>query len=133
VIGPFVAGYVAATGRRDLKPVMEQLFADKNLVSRKLIEDVLKYKRLDGVEPFLRDLAESLFGGGRQKEAPGAKLAGALPKTLVIWGEADAVIPASHAHNLPGASVSVISGAGHMVFMEKSAEVNALIRAHIGI
>ena len=43
-----------AQGRKDLKPVLEQLFADKSLVSRQLVDDVLKYKRLDGVEPLLK-------------------------------------------------------------------------------
>ena len=48
--GTYVENYVAAEGRQDLKPVLEKLFADKSLVSRQLIDDVLKYKRLDGVE-----------------------------------------------------------------------------------
>ena len=48
-----------------------------------------------------------------------------------FWGEADAVIPAAHAAALPGAQVSVIPDAGHMVQMEQSAEVNRLIRDFI--
>ena len=129
--GSYVDDYVAAQGRKDLKPVLEQLFADKSLVSRQLVEDVLKYKRLDGVDSVLKGLSAALFGGQTQHDAPGAKLAGKLPPTLVIWGKEDQIIPSTHAANLAGAKVHVIEGAGHMVFMEKAGDVNALIKAHI--
>ena len=130
-IGGYVDGYVAAQGRKDLKPVLEQLFADKSLVSRQLVDDVLKYKRLDGVEGVLKSLAQALFAGGKQQDAPAARLAGKLPPTLVIWGKEDQIIPAAHAANLPGAKVHVLEGAGHMVFMEKASDVNNLIKSHI--
>jgi pyruvate dehydrogenase E2 component (dihydrolipoamide acetyltransferase) len=130
-IGSYVPGYIAAQGRKDLKPVLETLFADKSLVSRQLVDDVLKYKRLDGVETFLKSLAQSLFGGGTQHDQPGKTIAARAPPTLIIWGSGDQVIPAAHANNLPGAKVHVIDGAGHMVFMEKAGEVNALIKSHI--
>lgn len=130
-LGSYVDDYVAAQGRKDLRPVLEMLFSDKNLVTRQLVDEVLKYKRLDGVEPLLRSLAASLFAGRRQQNLLVAKLAGKLPRTMVIWGGNDQVIPAAHAHNLPGAKVHVIDGAGHMVFMERSLEANSLILGHI--
>lgn len=130
-IGSYVDNYVAAQNRKDLKPVLEQLFADKSLVSRQLVDDVLKFKRLDGVEPLQRSLAATLFGGRKQQDAPGLKLSSNMPPALVIWGKEDRVIPVDHAGNLPGAKVHVIENAGHMVFMEKASDVNALIKAHI--
>ena len=129
-IGSYVGDYVAAQSRKDLKAALENLFADKTLVSRKLVDDVLKYKRLDGVERFLKSLAETMFGGGRQHDEPAARLAGRLPPTLVIWGKHDQVIPVSDADRLPGAQVNILD-AGHMVFMEKPGEVNTLIKQHI--
>ena len=54
-----------------------------------------------------------------------------LSPVRVIWGESDAVIPAAHAANLPGATTHVLNAAGHMVQMEQSAEVNRLIRDFI--
>jgi pyruvate dehydrogenase E2 component (dihydrolipoamide acetyltransferase) len=129
--GSYVKDYVAAESRRDLKPVLEMLFADKSQVSRQLVDDVLKYKRLDGVEPVLKALAESLFGGETQRNLPISAVAGRAIDALVIWGKEDEVIPAAHAENLPGATVHVMEGAGHMVFMEKANDVNALLKAHI--
>jgi pyruvate dehydrogenase E2 component (dihydrolipoamide acetyltransferase) len=130
-IGNYVENFTAAQGRKDLKPVLETLFADKSLVSRQLVDDVLKYKRLDGVEQLLKDLKQGLISNGKQNDAPGAKLAGKTPPALVIWGKDDQVIPAAHAGNLAGAKVHVLENAGHMVFMEKAGEVNALIKSHI--
>jgi pyruvate dehydrogenase E2 component (dihydrolipoamide acetyltransferase) len=79
----------------------------------------------------LKSLSAALFGGGKQHDQPGQKLAGKLPPALVIWGKEDQIIPAAHASNLPGAKVHVLEGAGHMVFMEKASDVNSLIKAHI--
>jgi pyruvate dehydrogenase E2 component (dihydrolipoamide acetyltransferase) len=126
----YIDGFVAATSRRELKPVLERLFADPSLVSRQLIDDVLKYKRLDGVAEALRALAAALFGGGRQREILTPAPAG-LP-LLVIWGREDRIIPAAHAGALGGqARVEIMDGAGHMVHMERPARVNELILAHL--
>ncbi len=127
----YIDGFVQATGRRDLKPVLAHLFNDQSLVSRAMVEDLLKYKRLDGVPDFLAELAGNLFRQGRQAEQLAEALAASGVPAQVIWGEADAVIPAAHAAALPGAQVSVIPDAGHMVQMEQSAEVNRLIRDFI--
>jgi pyruvate dehydrogenase E2 component (dihydrolipoamide acetyltransferase) len=129
--GDYINGYINAASRRELKPVTEQLFNDPGLVTRQLLDDLLKYKRLDGVEQALTSLATGLFPGGRQSELPGRDLPAGLP-VLVIWGDSDRIIPAAHAANAPlHAKVSILKDAGHMVMMEKAGEVNALITAHV--
>ena len=51
----------------------------------------------------------------------------------VIWGREDRILPASHAEGLPRrVKVHVIDDAGHLVHMEKAAEVNDLIKALVG-
>ena len=37
--------------------MLQLLFADQGLVNRKLVDDVLRYKRLDGAEAALRTVA----------------------------------------------------------------------------
>ncbi|PWC36601.1 acetoin dehydrogenase [Azospirillum sp. TSO35-2] len=128
----YIQGFVGATSRRDLKPVLETLFADRGLVSRKLVDDLLKYKRLDGVDEALRALSSGLFADGRQASVLTGPIADAKPPTLVVWGEEDRVIPAAHAQALADtAQVAVIPGAGHMVQMEAAGKVNALLKDHI--
>lgn len=128
----YIDGFVGAESRRELKPVLFNLFADSELVNRSMVDDLLKYKRIDGVQEALSSLAAELFPGGTQS----AQLAGDIDasglNTLVIWGSGDAVIPAAHAQALGNAAIEIIDGAGHMVQMEKASAVNALILEHIG-
>ena len=85
-----------------LKPQLVQLFSDAALVNRQMLEDMLKYKRLEGVDT-----------------------------ALVIRGEADAIIPASHAQGL-SAEVHVLPEQAHMLQMEAAEAVNALLMDFLG-
>ena len=125
----YIDGFVAAVSRRELKPVLLNLFADPSLVSHAMIDELLKYKRLDGVGDALSHLASNLFADDQQKMILAEQISDL--RTLVVWGAEDQVIPASHAKNIKGANVEVIEGAGHMVQMEKASRVNALILGHI--
>jgi pyruvate dehydrogenase E2 component (dihydrolipoamide acetyltransferase) len=128
----YIDGFVAAESRRELKPVVEQLFADPALVTRQLVDDLLKFKRIDGVTAALQSLATGVFPGGRQAETPALELASTGKPVLVVWGREDRIIPAGHAGHAPaGATVEVFDGAGHMAMMEKAGDVNALVRRHI--
>ena len=128
----YIAGFVAAASRRELKPVLEQLFADRALVSRKLVDDVLKYKRLDGVGEALAAIAAAHFAGGRQQYAPADALGETTLPVLVIHGREDAIIPAAHATALgKRARAEVIDGTGHMVQMEAAGAVNTLLSQHL--
>jgi pyruvate dehydrogenase E2 component (dihydrolipoamide acetyltransferase) len=127
----YIDGFVAATSRRELKPLLERLFANPALVNRHLVDEVLKYKRLDGVTEALGALAASQFPAGQQPEILASAVAAGGPKVLVIWGKEDRIIPAAHAAALSGrAHVEILQGAGHMAHMEQSARVNELILAH---
>jgi len=128
----YIEGFLAAQSRRELKPVVEQLFADTGLVNRQLLDDLLRYKRLDGVPELLGALAERLFAGGRQGELPALELAGRTLPLTVVWGEHDRIIPTEHAKRAPaGSRVHVLPGAGHMAMMEKAADFNSVLRGHL--
>lgn len=125
--GEYIDGFVGAADRRALKPLLAQLFADSGLVTRQLVDDMLKYKRLEGVEQALRSIADAAFAGGRQRSVK-RELAALGKPVLVIWGEADRIIPASQAPAAAGeVRVEVLPGQGHMVQMEAANEVNRLL------
>ena len=124
----YIDGFVSAVSRKELKPKLKHLFADESLVSRSMVDDLLKYKRLDGVQAFLEALKGNLFTNGKQAANITKGLAATTVPITVIWGAEDAVIPQSHASALQGATVEVISDAGHMVMMENSGRVNELIK-----
>ena len=96
-----------------------------------MVEDLLKYKRLDGVQAALRGLASAMFKDGRQGRNLAGELAGLKLPIQVIWGAKDAVIPAAHAKALSNARVEIIDAAGHMSQMEAAGRVNDLIKAQI--
>jgi pyruvate dehydrogenase E2 component (dihydrolipoamide acetyltransferase) len=122
----YIDGFVGATGRKDLKPVLARLFADPSLVNRSMVDDVLKYKRLDGVQGALEALRDQLFADGRQART--LDLDAYHGPLLVIWGAEDAIIPSAHAEAAPSrADVHVLDGVGHSPHMEAAGEVNRLL------
>ncbi|MEA2227288.1 MAG: hypothetical protein QOF04_918, partial [Solirubrobacteraceae bacterium] len=128
----YVEGFVNATGRRDLKPVLQRLFADPGLVNRTMVDDVMKYKRLDGVQDALRTLAGRLFPDGRQTHTVASDLEAADVPVLVIWGEQDAIVPPAHAEAAPGrAETRVLPDVGHSPHMEAAGDVNRLLEGFV--
>jgi pyruvate dehydrogenase E2 component (dihydrolipoamide acetyltransferase) len=129
----YIDAFISAASRRDLKPVLARLFARKDLVSRQMVDDVLRYKRLDGVDEALKKLSSALFSGGQQRAQLRETVRGANIPILVVWGEDDEIIPARHAATLADkARIHVIAGAGHMVQMEAASAVNSLLEEHVG-
>jgi pyruvate dehydrogenase E2 component (dihydrolipoamide acetyltransferase) len=85
------------------------------------------------VEAALNRIIEGTFAGGRQA----VQLAGSLGELTVpvqiIWGRQDRIIPVRHSEDLPSRiHVHVLDDAGHMVHMEKAAEVNERIERLVG-
>jgi pyruvate dehydrogenase E2 component (dihydrolipoamide acetyltransferase) len=106
----YLDGFISAESRRELKPVLQLLFADESLVTRSLVDDVLKYKRIDGVSDALTTLRGAAFVQAPEVDVP----------VLTIWGAEDRIIP-------PGDADELIEGAGHSPHMEAAGEVNRLI------
>ena len=128
----YIEGFVVASGRRELKPVLQRLFADPDLVTRQMIDDVLKYKRLDGVQEALRALADRLFADGRQQPVLTDELRSFRSPMLVIWGNQDQVIPVDHANAAPeNAETKVLPGAGHSPHMEAAGDFNRTLEGFL--
>ncbi len=127
----YINGFIGSESRRDIKPFLEQLFFDSGLVSRQMIDDILKYKRLDHVSDALRTLADTVFKDGRQTELVTEAFKATGIPLLAIHGSDDKIIPAAHTDSIKSfAKVEIFADTGHMAQMEKSKEANALIAAH---
>jgi pyruvate dehydrogenase E2 component (dihydrolipoamide acetyltransferase) len=126
----YIEGFVSAESRRELKPALELLFADPSLATRRLADDVLKFKRIDGVTEGLRTLCAGLFEDGRQRQLVADRLTELEVPIQIIWGAHDRVIPSDHAQRAPG-EVHVIESSGHSPHMESASEVNELIRKFV--
>jgi pyruvate dehydrogenase E2 component (dihydrolipoamide acetyltransferase) len=122
----YIEGFIAANRRKEMKNVLGLLFANPDLVTRRLVNDELRFKRMDGVDEALRAVADKMFPDGRQADVP--DLSGLDLPILAIWGQDDQILPVSHTENLPeNARVEVLEDTGHMPQMESAGRTNRLI------
>jgi pyruvate dehydrogenase E2 component (dihydrolipoamide acetyltransferase) len=126
----YLRGFADAQTRRELRPVVGQLFSDESLVTRQVVDDLLAYKRLDGVDEALHTLLGTLLADDDTQRidsaAALAETGGTVPVT-VVWGTEDRIIPAGQAESVAGAATHLLDGAGHMPHMERPAEVQAVV------
>ncbi len=128
--GEYIRGFVSATRRNDLRRELEKLFADSRLITRQLVDDTLKYKRLDGVEAALRTIASQFCPSDRQPVILREQMIQLRMPVLVLWGSEDRILPVSHALNLPAhVRAEILPDHGHMVQMEAASRVNMVIRS----
>jgi pyruvate dehydrogenase E2 component (dihydrolipoamide acetyltransferase) len=128
----FIDGFVKAQRRREMQEVLGLLVHDPALVSRKMVEDVLRYKRLDGVDQALSAIAAAWFGGGRQHLDLATAVAALPVPAQLIWGREDRIIPLAQAEALAARlPVRILDGAGHLPHMEKAVETGRLLRSFL--
>ena len=126
--GDYLRGFTQSQSRRELKPFVQQLFKDSSLVTRQLIDDLLKFKRIDGVQVCLQTITDFFIDGDKQVEILTNVLESQDIPALVIWGKEDRILPVDHAGSLPNqVQVKILEDGGHMVQMESASEVNQLI------
>ena len=114
----YVTAFLEAERRKDMKAAAGMLFADADLVTRDLVEDLLRFKRTDGVQAALAAIA-----AGAVREADAADLSAGLAQPVVrLWGGRDSIIAA-------GGQGETLPDIGHMPHMEAASAVNAAIAA----
>jgi pyruvate dehydrogenase E2 component (dihydrolipoamide acetyltransferase) len=122
----YLRGFATATSRRQLRPLVGRLFADESLVTRQLVDDLLRYKRIDGVDAALGRLVDTMLDGDRQRIDTAGRLGAVDVPAVVVWGRQDRILPPPG--EAPAArNVHLVDGAGHMVHMERPAEVRHAI------
>jgi pyruvate dehydrogenase E2 component (dihydrolipoamide acetyltransferase) len=128
----FINGFVRAQRRREMQEVLTLLVHDPAMVSRQMVEDVLRYKRLDGVQAALETLAREWFPNGIQREDIAEVAAHLKMPVQMIWGRGDHIIPVAHGEALADrVPLHILEEAGHLPHMEKSGEVNRLLARFI--
>ncbi|MEX2481646.1 MAG: acetoin dehydrogenase dihydrolipoyllysine-residue acetyltransferase subunit [Gammaproteobacteria bacterium] len=126
----YLDGFITCDNRKEMKSLLQQLVADADLVNRNLVNDMLQFKRIDGVPEALQTIADGFRDSDGQTLDLRPGLAELKMPVKVIWGDADQIIPATQAGDLPpNVEVHVLPGYGHLVQLEAVAEVNALLGA----
>jgi pyruvate dehydrogenase E2 component (dihydrolipoamide acetyltransferase) len=125
----FINGLIAAKTRREMNSVLRLLLAHECRPSLAMVNDLLRYKRLDGAEPALRKFAG--FMTEEERSASDA-LAGVNSPVHVLWGAGDRIIRPLAANALSTRHrFTVLEGTGHMPHIEKSTEVVGAIEAAV--
>lgn len=124
----YINGFMAASRRKELKPVLQNLVGDPALVTRDMIDGVVRYKRLDGAEEALRQMCDGVFAEGRQADVMTDALGASRQRITALWGSEDQISSPSQAQGLPGnVTVQLLEGVGHMPHLEAPRQVIAVI------
>jgi pyruvate dehydrogenase E2 component (dihydrolipoamide acetyltransferase) len=122
----FLTGVAESQRARDLKPWLQMLTADPALITRDMVEDLVKAKRVDGAEDALLMLRDRMVAGD-DKVALQADLP-RLPRVLVIGSPGDKIVGMPDAAALPADwHVVSVERCGHLPQMEAASRVNELV------
>jgi pyruvate dehydrogenase E2 component (dihydrolipoamide acetyltransferase) len=128
--GAFIDALKRASRRKEAVEALQCLVHDPSLISRAMVEEFLRYKRLDGVAQALETIARAWFPQGHQAVDLIEALRNLTMPIQVIWGRGDRIIPAGHADTFASSiQVHTLDGVGHLPHMERAGEVNRLLRA----
>ena len=130
--GAFIDGFVKVTRRREAQELLAALVHDPSLISRAMVEETLRYKRLDGVPAALDAIARAWFPGESRRSICGPP----SPRSRCRYrssgdattGSSRSPMPKSLAGTMP---VHILDAVGHIPQMEKAGEVNRLIARFI--
>jgi len=129
----YIEGFVGAKRRKEIKPLLQQLFSTPELVNRDMVEGVLRAKRIEGAESCLQIIAEASLL--KPVSTPTCESLGSVNTPIqIIWGREDKIADVSQTDKLAERlDVHIIENAGHMVHMEAAATVNGLIAAFMAV
>jgi pimeloyl-ACP methyl ester carboxylesterase len=113
---------------------LARFFADPKLAQQSLVSQIQQQRSQPGAHDALIATRNAAFRGGQQQYNLRATLATLSIPTLIIWGEADSVIPAAHAESARqtvNARVEIFAHCGHCPHIERSDEFNRMVIAFL--
>ena len=125
----YVEGFIAARRKKDMRPVMEMLFSDPQMVSRTMVNEAVAAYRDDSAREALETIGASLL---KMKPSNPEQDMAFLEEwnASIIWGDADAIVPLPDAaRQLVGDRLEVFAETGHMPHVEHPGRVARLIEA----
>jgi pimeloyl-ACP methyl ester carboxylesterase len=138
-LGPEIDGTVVGLMHsgptlENLRAELARFFANPGLVQQTLVEQLYQQRLQPGAQEALVSTANAAFGDGQQLIDLHDTLGRLNSPVLVIWGEADAVIPVTHAQEAKRTSQSrleVFAGCGHCPHVERADTFNQLVQSFL--
>ena len=113
---------------------LTRFFADPKFAQQSLVAQIQEQRNQPGAHDALITTRNAAFRGGQQQFDLRATLAGLTQPILVIWGETDSVIPASHAEvarQATNARIEIFAHCGHCPHIERSEAFNRAVIAFL--
>jgi pyruvate dehydrogenase E2 component (dihydrolipoamide acetyltransferase) len=120
----------SAPTRESLRAELAYFFAQPGMVQQALVDQLYQQRMQPGAHAALVTTANAAFGEGRQQVDLRDTLAELNVPVLVVWGDADAVLPVAHAQEANRASHSrleIFTGSGHCPHIERADAFNQLV------
>jgi pimeloyl-ACP methyl ester carboxylesterase len=117
-----------------LRVELTHFFANPELVQQALVDQLYQQRMQPGAWEALVSTTNAAFAEGRQRIDLRAALAGLQIPLLVVWGDADAVLPSAHAlaaRSAPHSRLELFAGCGHCPHIERADGFNQLVLAFL--
>ncbi len=118
-----------------IRAELTHFFAHSGLVQQALVEQLYQQRIQLGAREALLATAEAAFGGNHQRIDLRETLPSLPNEVLVVWGNADSVIPVAHAqqaHPAPKSKMEIFEECGHCPHIERADAFNQLATTFLG-
>ena len=119
---------------KNLHAELARFFVNPSLIQQALVEQLYQQRMQPGAQEALVSTANAAFGDGQQHTNLHDVVGGLNSPVLLVWGEADVVIPVAHAQEAKSASQSrleVFAGCGHCPHIEHAGAFNQLVQSFL--
>jgi len=120
--------------QENLRTELTHFFVQAGLLQQALVDQLYQQRMQPGAHEALVATAHAAFGDGQQRIDLRDTLAGLNIPLLVVWGDADAVIPVAHAQEAKRAHqgrLEVFAGSGHCPHIEGAGAFNQLVQSFL--
>ena len=120
--------------QENLRTELTHFFVQAGLLQQALVDQLYQQRMQPGAHEALVATAHAAFGDGQQRIDLRDTLAGLNIPVLVVWGDADAVIPVAHAQEAKRAHqgrLEVFAGSGHCPHIEGAGAFNQLLQSFL--
>jgi len=112
----------AQPSRDEARKLLELFFEDHRFILERGVDEMFANRSAPGSDEALKAIAASTFSRSGQQVSFVDRLGELEPPVLLIWGERDRVVPASHAvaacQSLPSSWLEIYEGVGHVPQVE---------------
>ena len=127
---------IAAEPSRDsARRLLELFFADRRFILERGVDDMLANRSAPGADEAQKAIAAAAFSRDGQRAVSLDRLGTLEAPLMLIWGERDLVVPASHAQAAanaqPAAWLEIVEGAGHVPQVEAAAAFSRVLKRWI--